>query len=222
MKSPDQDGPAPNQNPQFDALNNMVARYIAALDVAKRMEEKAKVDPLTGLPNQYKLEEDYTGLQRSAGILDEKHERAADVGPTKVSDRHSILMADLDYFKDINDSRGHGEGNRLLREVADVMSGRLRKRDVAARIGCEEFAILLPHTGIEQAVDVAEDIRQRTEDTGDVTLSIGVVGVDLAETLEENLERADSAMYLAKEYGRNQVVQYRLTLYRPDRPNLPQ
>lgn len=222
MKSPDQDSPNPNQSPQFAALNYMVANYIAALDLAKGMEEKAKIDALTGLPNLYKLEVDYAGLQGSAGISNGNRERARDADTADVSDRHSLLMADLDHFKTINDTHGHGEGNRVLREVADVMRMRLRKRDVAARIGGEEFAILLPHTGIEQAVDVAEDIRRRAEETGDVTLSVGVVGVDLTESLEENLERADSAMYRAKEFGRNQVVQYRLTLHRPDRPGLPQ
>lgn len=213
MKRP---GPSPEQNPQFAVLNDMMARYIAALDVAKRMEEKAKVDALTGLPNRYKLEEDFAGLQRSASTRDGRHGRAGDTDPAEASDRHSLLVADLDHFKAINDSNGHRAGDRVLREVADIMSGRLRKRDVVARIGGEEFAILLPHTGVEQAVNVAEDIRQRTEATGDATFSIGVVGVDLAATLEENLERGDSAMYQAKRFGRNQVVEYRLTLYRPD------
>lgn len=223
MKKPGQRSTTPERNPQYGTLNDMVARYIAALDLAKQMEEKAKVDALTGLPNRYKLREDYAGLQYKAGVLGGKRKRAGDTGPAAASDRHSLLMADLDYFKDINDMRGHGAGDKILQEVADVMRSRLRKRDLAARIGGEEFAILLPYTNIEQAVDVAEDIRRKTEDTGDVTLSIGVVGVDLEDSLEYNLGRADSAMYLAKEYGRNQVVEFRLmALHRPEPYDLPE
>lgn len=202
--------PSPEQNPQFTVLNDMVARYIATLGMLKETTERANIDALTGLSNRAALEEAYYGLQSSGlGV------RGSDAKRSEKADEHSLLVLDIDYFKDINDLRGgHGAGDRILREVADAIGGRARKRDLATRYGGDEFAVLLPRTTTEQAMKVAEEMRQRVEDSTDVTLSVGVTGVDIRGSFEENFEKADRAMYDAKELGRNQVAEYRPSLYR--------
>jgi diguanylate cyclase (GGDEF)-like protein len=126
----------------------------------------------------------------------------------------SLLMLDLDHFKRINDQWGHAVGDEALRQFADSVRCCLRAQDVAGRLGGEEFAILLPETGENVAMPVAERIRARMEQTPvptepgycTVTVSIGVTQVEDGDDLEALLRRADEALYAAKERGRNRVV----------------
>lgn len=121
-----------------------------------------------------------------------------------------VLMLDIDNFKNINDTYGHGFGDQVLLECVQTIKGILRKGDIIARYGGEEFAIILSADVLNNAVDIAERIRRaisllhfRFNVT--VTVSIGVAESQPEDTIETLLNRADQCMYYAKEAGRNQV-----------------
>jgi diguanylate cyclase (GGDEF)-like protein len=130
-------------------------------------------------------------------------------------------MIDVDHFKSVNDRYGHAVGDRVLRRIADLLVTATRQNDVVARIGGEEFAVLLPHTDEETATDVAERVRAAVAlHTSDpqVTVSIGVAslggalfqhGEDPIERAATLMERADGALYRAKRAGRNRVCVWR-------------
>jgi diguanylate cyclase (GGDEF)-like protein len=125
----------------------------------------------------------------------------------------SLLMLDLDHFKDINDNYGHLVGDRVLREVADTLKRETRTVDVVGRFGGEEFTILLPDTGLTDATGIAERLRRRIAERAPapshpaVTVSIGVATLpDHASTLEDLIDTADTALYRAKLDGRNRVA----------------
>jgi diguanylate cyclase (GGDEF)-like protein len=131
----------------------------------------------------------------------------------------SMLMADIDHFKNVNDTFGHATGDRVLQAVAGILKEALRGADVCARYGGEEFAVLLPHTSGEGGLLVAERIRDtlgQTRYTGlglpadaHVTISVGVATCPGDATgLEELFELADQALYQAKHAGRDTVCAY--------------
>lgn len=121
----------------------------------------------------------------------------------------SLIAMDLDHFKQINDTLGHAAGDQALVEFVHRVSGLLRKQDLLGRIGGEEFVLLLPETGMDEAVVVAQRIRAATElesNSPHYTVSIGVAQLQLQEgTVAVILGRADAAMYRAKSQGRNRV-----------------
>lgn len=127
----------------------------------------------------------------------------------------ALIMMDIDYFKMVNDQHGHQAGDYILREVAALSLGCVRKVDLLARYGGEEFAIILPNTDLSQANVLARRLRQKIQDhrftyngeTIRVTVSLGVASTSHAEvnSPESLIRRADSALYQAKEGGRNQV-----------------
>jgi diguanylate cyclase (GGDEF)-like protein len=129
----------------------------------------------------------------------------------------AVLMLDLDHFKDFNDRYGHPSGDEALRSFAEVLRSCLRDGDVAARYGGEEFAVVLPGVDEVTALAIAERIRTRTESTlislapgvtDRVTVSIGIAAApDQAQDRVTLVRLADEALYMAKEAGRNRVVQ---------------
>ncbi|MGL4725208.1 MAG: sensor domain-containing diguanylate cyclase [Scandinavium sp.] len=128
----------------------------------------------------------------------------------------SVIVCDLDHFKRINDQYGHLQGDKVIQCVADILQNSLRQGDVAARIGGEEFALLLANTDADSAQSIAERIRKTVsvQDALDpdripepVTISMGIYTAIQPEASQEVcVQRADEAMYKAKENGRNQVV----------------
>jgi diguanylate cyclase (GGDEF)-like protein len=167
-----------------------------------RLEEEARVDPKTGLFN----------ARHFAAALDEELSRASRLGR-----QLSVIMADLDLLRDVNNSYGHLAGDAVLVEVADVFRRELRPCDVPVRFGGEEFAILLPETSPERAVGIAERIRRAVAGTAfqaktssepiHVTISMGVAGFPGdAKDGNELVHQADLAVYRAKLEGRNRVV----------------
>lgn len=165
----------------------------------ERLASQARTDSLTGLLNRRtfdeELAEEFSRLQRRRS-------------------KYSVLMLDIDKFKNLNDTYGHAFGDTVLRSLAQCCKDNIRLHDTLARIGGEEFSIISPHNSQKAAQKMAEKLRQRIEDlsfecegqTLKVTVSIGVSEVDFEDYDHTSvLERADEAMYEAKERGRNQV-----------------
>lgn len=128
----------------------------------------------------------------------------------------SLLLTDIDHFKKFNDTYGHQTGDQVLRLVALAVKQNVKGHDIACRYGGEEFAILLPHTSLRQAVTVAEHIRRAVlskelvkrstgENLGRITISIGVSTFRAKDTSQTIISRADTALYAAKAAGRNLV-----------------
>lgn len=166
----------------------------------QRTQSEALLDPLTGLKNRRGLESAVEDLVRDQSGL---------AGS-------ALLLVDIDGFKVINDTFGHVLGDKVIRSVAHVLQTSIKGRDVAARFGGDEFAVLLPQTTLAGAAIVAEQIRDQVsrgrihradgrESVGEVTLSVGVAVAEQGESMEALIERADAAMYSAKRSGRNRV-----------------
>jgi diguanylate cyclase (GGDEF)-like protein len=131
----------------------------------------------------------------------------------------SVAMGDVDHFKRVNDTHGHEAGDKVLAQIASVLSEALRMPDKVGRYGGEEFLVVFPHTTLSQARKIAERMRgevQRNEiDLGTTkvkaTISLGVTQFRKGEDLEQLLSRADSALYQAKSGGRNLVAVQKAT-----------
>ncbi|MBG0775744.1 MAG: sensor domain-containing diguanylate cyclase [Desulfovibrionaceae bacterium] len=166
----------------------------------RALKRRADTDGLTGLYNRAHFD------QRLCEELDRHRRLTGDL---------TIMMMDLDHFKTINDTRGHLVGDQVLREVGRVILDTVRSTDYAARYGGEEFAVLLPHTGSRQGLTLAERLREAVADLRvgtefgpqSVTASIGLATSTPSLPLEAAalLDRADRALYRAKDAGRNQV-----------------
>lgn len=167
-----------------------------------QLEEQATIDAKTGLANYRvfvkKLQDEWLRSERYGQAL-------------------SLVMLDLDDFKRVNDTHGHPAGDRVLREFAMLVSGGARATDLPARYGGEEFAVLLPHTGDERAVRVAERIRAAVFDFTflepdhpmKVTVSAGVATFSASSGIvsaDKLVAAADRALYSAKKAGKNRVV----------------
>ena len=171
----------------------------------ERLRLLALTDPLTGLGNRHIIN------NRLKSCLSRWRRRAEPFG---------LLMIDVDHFKRVNDTYGHELGDQVLQRLADLFRELARAEDTVGRLGGEEFVILLDHAGPQEAVQAAERLRRRAEHltvpTADGTLisftiSIGVVSstdIDPNAAGKAALRDADSALYVAKETGRNRVVYY--------------
>ena len=162
---------------------------------------EALIDALTGLANRRAFDEQ---LQQCL-----QHEEAGT--PTSPC----LIFGDIDHFKRINDSHGHAAGDEVLRSVAQALRSVAHSHHVAARIGGEEFAILMPGAGLHEAVMLAETLRERvaaqdlqlqSRQAERVTISLGVTQLAATEAAPDFLGRADQALYSAKHGGRNRVV----------------
>jgi two-component system, cell cycle response regulator len=196
--------PRAHEHKNDDVLVSTIARELGgALRMATLVEESrwmATTDLLTGLLNRRAFLES-TGRE---------------VARTKrYNDVLSVILLDVDHFKHINDRRGHFAGDLVLAAVGKLLNLAVRTCDIVARWGGEEFVIVLPSTSIEGGAQVAERIRELLEgadikdgngDAIPVTASFGVAAYATGETLEQVVDRADRAMYLAKSGGRNRVV----------------
>jgi diguanylate cyclase (GGDEF)-like protein len=123
----------------------------------------------------------------------------------------SLVLFDVDYFKQVNDTYGHQVGDEVLIEVAQVALKSVREVDTAARYGGEEFILLLPQTNVVSALDIAERIRTSMQETikldgKSVTASFGVIEIKEGISIAQLISLADQALYKAKAAGRNQVM----------------
>ncbi|HYH53091.1 MAG TPA: sensor domain-containing diguanylate cyclase [Solirubrobacterales bacterium] len=154
-----------------------------------KVQEMARRDSLTGLPNRRALEE-----QMPQAMARARRSRSA----------LSVAILDIDRFKDYNDTHGHLAGDEVLRACARAWDAALRAEDTIVRFGGEEFLVLLPDTDTEQAAEIIERLRENTP-MGQ-TCSAGLAGWDHVESIDELLRRADEALYLAKASGRDQLA----------------
>ena len=126
----------------------------------------------------------------------------------------SILMLEIDHFKKVNDTFGHLTGDKVLQELGDILKTSIRSDDIAARYGGEEFVGVFPDTSLEDVATLCDDLRERIASAafqfrGEVipmTVSIGLSALRPDDSLESLFERADAALYRAKEAGRNRLV----------------
>jgi diguanylate cyclase len=157
---------------------------------------EARTDALTGLPNRRAFD-------------DQLHRRLAECQRKK--NTFCLMMIDIDRFKVLNDRHGHPAGDQALRNVAEVLENTLREMDLAARVGGEEFAAILPSTNLPDGCRAAERVRAavaahrfRFEHTDlQVTVSLGLAAVDAGDNTASLIKRADEALYAAKRAGRN-------------------
>ncbi len=200
-------------NSTIDKLSDEDISYIKELtkqssvtiekaDEYSKVLQNATQDALTGLNNrrqfEVRLSEQYAIANRQNTPL-------------------CAIMIDIDFFKKFNDTYGHAIGDTVLRTVASTIKEQLREYDIPSRYGGEEFCILLPQTNIEEARIVAERLRSAVQnkkiDIGDgktigVTISVGLAELDIKDMAEDLYIKADSALYKAKESGRNRVCVY--------------
>ncbi len=184
----------------FDAFE-LRARVRAALRTKHLQDmlfEHAHFDPLTGLPNRRalveRMQQEWARIERHGGRL-------------------SFIMADIDHFKHVNDRYGHNVGDRLLQEVAAAIAAECREVDLPVRYGGEEFAIVVPNQDVAGAVHLAERCRRGIagactavhNEVVSATASFGVADASGASSPEILMQRADEALYRAKEAGRNRV-----------------
>jgi diguanylate cyclase (GGDEF)-like protein/putative nucleotidyltransferase with HDIG domain len=180
------------------AILIMTMRARAELLIA-RLYDAARTDPLTGLSNRRGFRE----------LLDLELERAR-----RSSTEMTVLVGDLDHFKEVNDRSGHHVGDAALQRVARVLNERRRQIDFAARVGGEEFALILPNTTQDDAFVLAERLRcdLHEEFAGDsvpITISFGLASYPAhGETAASLLRAADEALYAAKDSGRNRTVRH--------------
>ncbi|NTV94446.1 MAG: diguanylate cyclase [Thiobacillus sp.] len=184
----------------FIILTTAVAVFLRVRYLQRELQRQATLDFLTGIPNR-----------RHFMV---QAERELHLGRRHASP-FSLVVSDLDHFKSINDRHGHPAGDQVLKHFCAVGRQALRKSDILGRIGGEEFAILLPNTGLTEALVVAERVRKAVAETGldlgngttlHITGSFGLTAHgDGDRDLDDLLRRADAALYEAKESGRNRV-----------------
>jgi diguanylate cyclase (GGDEF)-like protein len=173
---------------------------VSQLRMLMYLYRQATRDPLTGLNNRRLL------MDRLA----EEEQRAKRTGQPLC-----LMMMDLDKFKRVNDTYGHHAGDKVLQRFAKIARAAIRATDVIGRYGGEEFVVVLPNTSAEKGLEVAERLRKQVEEDvillGDgqeisATVSIGFAEMTASEDSAVMIERADVAMYSAKETGRNRIV----------------
>lgn len=185
---------------EMNALDSLAACLVYPLRNITQYQQAlqaAHTDALTQIPNRRAL---FENLRREC-ILSRRQNAPL-----------SIILMDVDHFKNVNDTYGHDEGDRLLAVVAKCLKQCVRASDIVYRYGGEEFVILLSHTSISGASLLAERIRIRLEAYADdsllslpVTASLGVATYNAHENTKSLLSRADKAMYSAKMMGRNRI-----------------
>lgn len=175
---------------------NMQSQMMQIQALSTRLEDaegQARSDPLTGLANRRKLTEFLADHQENGG---------------------SFIAVDIDHFKSVNDSHGHDIGDEILTLLADLLTESVRQTDMVARLGGEEFCVVLPGKGIDHAVHIAEKLREviaihpfsTSQGKINITISLGVAQRREGEESASWIKRADQALYQSKNSGRNRVT----------------
>lgn len=162
----------------------------------KQLKRISNTDPLTGLANRLRLDQ---ALKETSKEARERNKPL------------SIILLDIDHFKSVNDTFGHTVGDMVLKRISALLSSSARMEDIPGRWGGEEFLLILKNTDIMGATQMAEGLRRQVEahdfaKVGNKTASFGVAQLQNGESLISFINRADAALYEAKETGRNKVV----------------
>ncbi|MDM4765634.1 GGDEF domain-containing protein [Pelomonas sp. SE-A7] len=183
---------------RLDASRNEIAELRREVELARN---EALVDALTGLANRRAFDQELAQAIRSGDQLQPP----------------CLMLGDIDFFKRLNDTYGHAFGDQVLRGVAQTLKGMTAAPALAARVGGEEFAVLMPSCSLNQAHTLAEQLRHNiaagrirrgaaTQDDERVTLSFGVTQLAVGESANDFFDRADRALYASKRSGRNCVT----------------
>jgi diguanylate cyclase len=182
-------------NQRVESANQKIEKLKQQME---KIKQKVSIDPLTRVDNRRafdaKIKQVFASFKRYGS-------------------KGSMIMIDIDHFKMVNDTYGHRTGDGVLRVVAGIIKREIRDIDSLARYGGEEFAVILPHTVLSPALEVAERLRAKVEESRfsykgkqfSVTISLGVGEIQEDDTLEIFIQRVDAALYAAKNAGRNQV-----------------
>jgi diguanylate cyclase (GGDEF)-like protein len=182
---------------QFGSLLEMVLLSLALASRVNEMQRQSRTDSLTKLSNRRFFDE------RVAFEFERAQRNQLPI---------SLLVADIDHFKQFNDRFGHSRGDEVLKTVARQLLEGVRSRDIVCRYGGEEFALILPGANGAQAVEIAETLRKAIESKGrtdgQITISVGVASDPDHHfgNVTEFFRAADAALYQAKDQGRNRVV----------------
>lgn len=201
-------GPIRNDQQQIEAIFITVQDVTEYVSYEHKLIRMAKTDALTGAYNRRYLD------RRLAEEIDRSRRHGNPL---------SLMILDIDHFKDVNDSRGHVCGDYALRKLVELLSETIRSTDILGRYGGEEFCCILPETALQQTVVLAERCCKLvaasnfacSEAPFKLTISIGVTELTDGDNLDLLVKRADEALYLAKHRGRNRVV------YNPPLPGYP-
>lgn len=192
---------AHNSNSLKQMLDDTRHEIDALREELERTRQQATTDALTGLVNRHGFE---SALQIACNEASQ-HRQVL-----------TLLILDIDHFKQVNDNYGHLVGDKVIRNVGTILSANIKGKDMVARIGGEEFAVLLPGTSLENGMRVGEILRLNIERSrlkrtvtgqivGHVTVSVGVAEYLFGEDTDNLLKRADDALYTSKHAGRNRV-----------------
>jgi diguanylate cyclase (GGDEF)-like protein len=196
-----------NEVKALESVADIIATAIQNVGHVEQIRQLAFRDGLTGIFNRRYFEQK----------MREELDRA-----TRYEEQLSVLMIDIDHFKEVNDEYGHLLGDEVLRQVSNLFTTQLRKVDFVCRYGGEEFATLMPSTPGEKALQVAEKLRRKIAGwhfpgvQKSITVSIGVAEYpEHGETRDSLVRAADAALYLAKQKGRNRVQSASLSALAP-------
>ena len=178
-----------------DLLVNSISRKLVTLDNITEHEKLAQTDKLTSIYNRVKLDEEllynFNSYIRYKSI-------------------YTVIMIDIDHFKNVNDTYGHTVGDDVLKKVSAIMKENIRVTDILGRWGGEEFMIISPNTELNGAYTLAENIRIEVEKTkfqkvNSITISLGISQINASLSQKDVIIKADEALYRAKNGGRNRV-----------------
>lgn len=190
------------------SMQNLQSELAASKEQVEKLHQElesargeALIDPLTGILNRRGFEMEAQKIFSDKAIIDKGL---------------CLLMVDIDHFKKVNDTYGHLFGDKVISAIANALKSKVKGQDSVARLGGEEFAVLLPETQLVGARTVAENIRQgiekgkirridNQEQIGGITISIGIAIYTRGSTLAAMLDQADKALYISKETGRNRI-----------------
>lgn len=182
---------------KISVLNlNDTLRYVVIFNDISCMQQQSMSDPLTGAANRL-----YFSMVYSHAINVAR----------RTGKPLTLIFIDIDHFKRVNDTYGHLVGDDVLKRIAQIVSNRIRNSDIFSRWGGEEFVLLLPDTSLDEAIGLANSLKEAInfeefDQAGSITCSFGVAILDESETGEDLLKRADEKLYEAKKTGRNRIV----------------
>jgi diguanylate cyclase (GGDEF)-like protein len=199
--------------PIFDEMGRVVSVIEYTRDISQRKQAEEERDILVNKLIHLSRTDDLTGLLNRRALI----ERLGDevIRSRRYRADLALIICDIDYFKEINDTYGHDAGDKVLRIISTVIKELLRQTDMIGRYGGDEFLLILPETSLEGAKEIAERIRHAVEEYEinigfeepiKTTLSLGVAQFNVEkEDTNDLIKRADNALYVAKGKGRNRV-----------------